>query len=124
MATVQSQAIQNANTIISLAQQLLTISQQITTVSAAWSDDNTANTLNAMGTVALNADGSLGTPDGTPNTAHPLNLTTYPTLNRAISANSLAAMLTILNNIPLYVAGTAVGATSGVRGILNSATGG
>ncbi len=124
MATEQTQAIQNANAIISLAGQLLTLSQQITSASNAWTDDSTANVLNAMGTVTLNADGTLGAADGSPNVAHPLNLALYPALSRALSANQIAALLTILNNIPTYVAGSAVSATAGVRGILDQAVGG
>jgi hypothetical protein len=124
MATQQTQAIQNVNTIISLAQQLLALSTSITSINNAWQDDGTANVINAMGTQALNTDGSLGAADGSPNNAHPMNLTTYPTLSRAISANQVASLLTVLNNIPVYVSGSSVSATAGVRGILNAATGG
>lgn len=124
MPTIQSQAIQNANTIMNLATQLLSLSQQVTIVNNAWLDDATANTLNAMGTVALNADGTLGTADPSPNTSHPLNLALYPTLNRALSANQIASMLTVLNSIPSFVAGNAIASTASVRAILNSATGG
>lgn len=123
-ATLQSQAIVNVNTIINLASQLLTLSSAIAAVNNAWLDDGTANVINAMGTVTLNTDGTLGTADLTANVTHPFNVVTYPTLLRAISANQVASLLTVLNNIPTYVAGTAVAATPGVRGILNAAIGG
>lgn len=123
-ATVQSQAIQNANTIMSLAAQLLALSSAITQVGNAWTDDSSANTLNAMATVALNTDGSQGTADGSPNNAHPLSLTLFPTLTRSISSNQIASMLTVLQTIPTLVGGSAVGAQAGMRAILNSATGG
>lgn len=123
-ASPQTQAIQNANTIISLAAQLLTLSQSITQVNNAWQDQGSANVLNAMATRAAKTDGTLGTADVTPNNANPIDIGAYITLNRAISSNTLAAMLTVLNNIPTYVAGSAVAATSGVRAICNQATGG
>jgi hypothetical protein len=122
-ATPQSQAIGIANQLISMAQVLNDLYQTVTILNQQWTDDAVANTLNAMGTVAQNADGSLGAADATPNPAHPLNLTTYPTLYRAVSANQIASLLTILQNILTYVNGSAVSATGGVRANLNNVTG-
>lgn len=123
-ATQQSQAIQNANTIIALAGQFLTLNYAIAQISNAWADDGTATVLNAMGTTALGADGTAGAADGSPNVAHPLDLSKYPALSRAISANQIASLLTELQTVTTLVAGSAVSAQPGMRGILNAAVGG
>lgn len=120
----QTQAIQTANQLISIAVNLLAIYQQMVALDAAWTDNATANTLNALGTVALNADGSPGAADGTANPAHPINPALYPAMTRMLSSNQLASMKTILDNIVTYVNGGAVSATSSARAILNNASGG
>jgi len=123
-ATPQSQAIQVANQIMSLSQQLLGIYQQMAVLDAAWTDDGVATTIAALGTTALNADGSPGAADGTPNAAHPINLTSYPTLSRAVSSNQIAQAKTIMDGIVNYVGGQAVSTQAGARAILNAVTGG
>ncbi len=124
MATQQSQAIQVANQLMSLSQQLLSIYQQMLTLDAAWTDDAVATVVAAMATTALNADGSSGAADGTPNVAHPISLTTYPTLSRAVSSNQIAQAKTIMDGIVAYVGGQAVTTQAGARAILNAVTGG
>ena len=123
-ATQQSQAIQIANQLVSMSTQLLSIYQQMVILDAAWTDDGAATVLAAMGTVAINADGSTGAADGAPNVAHPLNPATYPTLVRAISSNQIAQLKTILDGIVSYVGGSAVTTQASARGILNIAVGG
>jgi hypothetical protein len=123
-ATPQSQAIGIANQLITAADTLIQLDYVISQINQQWTDVGTANILNAMGTVAQNVDGSMGATDGTANVAHPLNPATYGSLLRAVSANQLASMLTVLNNIPLYINGSAISATPGVRAILNAEAGG
>lgn len=123
-ATSQSQAIAVANQIMSLSQQLLGIYQQMVVLDAAWSDDAVATTIAAMATTALNADGSAGAADGSPNVAHPINLTTYPGLSRMVSSNQIAQAKTIMDGIVNYVGGQAVTTQAGARAILNAVTGG
>lgn len=126
MPTLQSQSIQNANTIIGLAQQLLVLYGQITAASNAWNDDGSLAVINALATCALNVDGSLGTADGTPVTTHPID-TRVPAntaLSRAVSASNIASCLTQLNNVASFINGNAVAATPGVRSLLNQVTGG
>ena len=124
MATNQSQSVQTSNTIISLAQSLNQLYQQIRVVNEQWGDNASANQVNAFPTCAQNVDGSLGAADSVPNVAHPIDTRVLTGLSRATSANSIASMLTVLNNIKTYVEGGAVAATPGVRAILNNATGG
>ena len=123
-STQNSQAVQIANQIISLSQQLLAIYQQMVILDAAWTDDSAATVIAAMATTALNADGTAGAADGTPNVAHPINLSTYPTLSRMVSSNQIAQAKTIMDGIVNYVGGQAVTTQVGARAILNAVTGG
>lgn len=123
-ATQQTQSIQIANQLIGLSSQLMSIYTQMVVLDAAWTDNGTANVLNAMGTVALNTDGSLGAVDGAANTAHPLDPAKYPTLSRSLSSVQITQMKTVLDNIVTYVNGSAVSATASARAILNNSTGG
>lgn len=126
MATPQSQAIQNANAIIGLAQQVLVIFNQITAANNAWNDDGSLAIINALATCALNVDGSFGTADGTPVTTHPIDtrVAANQGLSRAVSASNISACLTQLVNISSFINGNAVAATPGVRSLLNQVTGG
>ena len=126
MSTQQSQAIQNANTIISLSQQVMGLYVAITQANNAWNDDGSLTVIQALATCALNADGSLGTADGTPNNAHPIDIRVAANsgLSRAASENTIASCLTQLNNIVSFINGNAVAATPGVRSLLNQVTGG
>lgn len=122
--TPNTQAIQVANQLMSLSQQLIGIYQQMVVLDAAWSDDSVATTIAAMTTTALNSDGTLGTADGSPNVAHPISLTAYPTLSRAVSSNQLGQAKTIMDGIVAYVGGSAVSTQAGARAILNAVSGG
>lgn len=120
----QTQAIAVANQIITVSQQLMAVYAQMVTLDAQWTDQGVATILAAMGTVAQNADGSLGAADGAPNIAHPLDPTKYPVLSRSVSSNQLGQMKTILDGLVNYVNGSAVSTQAGARAILNTATGG
>jgi hypothetical protein len=120
----QTQAIAVINQLENLAIALMSIFQQMVVLDAAWVDNSMANTINALGTVVPNADGSTGGIDATPNTAHPINPLLYPSLSRTLSATQITQLKTILDNIVTYVNGSAVSATPSARAILNSAFGG
>jgi hypothetical protein len=123
-ATQQSQAIQVVNTLISLSTQLMNVYQQMVALDAAWTDQGAATVIAALGTVAINADGSLGAADGAPNVAHPLDPAKYPTLSHSLSSNQIAQCKTILDGLVSYVNGQAVTTQIGARAILNAAVGG
>ncbi len=126
-ATPQTQAIQVAAQIMQVSSALLGLVQQVQAIDAAWNDNGVANILNALGTVALNTDGSAGAADGAPNVAHPISPTLFPGLGRLVSSNQIASMKTVIDNLPTWInAGAAVAATgtAGQRAILNSASGG
>lgn len=122
-ANGQSQAISIANQMFTLAQSVVNIYTQMVAIDAQWSDNGVATVLAAMGTVVLNSDGSTGAADGSPNTAHPLDPTKYPTLQRSLSSTQITQLKTELDNLVSHINGNAVGATAGARAILNSAVG-
>lgn len=123
-STPQTQAIDTANRLVSLSQQLLSIYQQMVVLDAAWTDDAVATTLAAMKTAIVNTDGSVGADDGAPNAAHAVSPASYPSLSRALTATQYGQLKTILDGIVSYVGGTAVSTQASARGILNFATGG
>jgi len=125
VASPQTQAIQAANSLIAVSQQLIQLYQTMVALDAAWTDQAVATTLAAMGTVALNSDGTSGSADGSPNTAHPLDPTKYPALSHLLSSTQIGQLKTILDNgIVNYVGGQAVSTQAGARAILNAAVGG
>lgn len=120
----QSQAIFVANQLIANANLLMTLYQSMVSLDAQWTDDGVANTIAAMGTVAIGADGTVGAADGGPNVAHAINPATYPGLTRLISSNQIGQLKTILDGIVNYVGGSAVSTQASARPILNVAVGG
>ena len=123
-ATVQSQAIEGVNGGIGSAQQLMNLYVQLVHLKEIWQDVNVGQTISAMSTIKLNADGSLGAADTTPNAGNPIDTNKYPTLSRALSSTQIAQMKTILDGIVDYIEGRAVSAQPGARAILNTAIGG
>jgi hypothetical protein len=123
-ATQNSQVIQDANALMSLSAQFMAIYQQMVILDAAWTDHGDAAALAAMGTTALNADGTVGAADGTPNAAHPINLITYPGFTRAVSSTQISQAKTILDGLVSYIGGSAVATQVGARAILNAVIGG
>jgi hypothetical protein len=122
--TPQAQAIAIANQLIAIAQQTMSLYDQMTTIDQQWTDQGAAVIIAALGTVAQNTDGSLGTPDVTPNIAHPIDPAKFPTLSRSLSSNQIGQIKTILDGVVTYVNGQAVTTQVGARAILNVATGG
>lgn len=57
---------------------------------------NPAPLWQAMATAPLNADGSLGNADDSPNNAHPIDARVIPGLNRACSEAQYQAALTLI----------------------------
>jgi len=72
MATQQANATQFANDCISAASQLRTLLDTFGQLQARQAAHDFVTTLNNQPTYAVNADGSQGGTDGTPNTAHPI----------------------------------------------------
>jgi hypothetical protein len=123
-STPNSQAVQTANALITLSGQLMALYQQMVILDAAWTDDAVATTLAAMGTTAINTDGTIGAADGSPNAAHPMSLTIYPNLTRAVSSTQIGQAKTIMDGLVSYINGGAVSTQVGARAILNAVIGG
>lgn len=105
---VAALAMQMVNTVA----QLYATGQTITQMAALWTNLSAANKLNAFPTAALNTTGGIGTPDGSPTPANPINInvTTGNELTLAISANNLAGLLTYLQGVASAIGGSAVSA--------------
>lgn len=101
-----------ANLMISATAQLATLNATISTISSAWTNLGAANKLNAFPTAALTTTGGLGAADGSPNVANPINtgVTIGNEIVVAISANSLAGLLTYLQGVQSAMNGSAVSA--------------
>lgn len=123
-ATQQSQSIQVANNLCAAASNFLAVFQQMVGLDAAWTDNGVAAVLAALPTAALNADGSLGTADGSPNVAHPIDTRIVTSLQHMLSSNQIGSLKTILDELVSYVNGSAVATQAGARAIINAGIGG
>lgn len=110
--TQETQVANIANTMLALVSGAYSLQQQINQLSTQWTNLSAANALNAFPTAPLLTTGALGTADVSPNVAHPIDTRTTDggLINRAVSANNLASMLTLLQGIASVIGGTAVGA--------------
>lgn len=97
--TKQTKAITAANTVIALAQQLAILRSSINDFVTAYNSEGYSNVWNALPTATQNTDGSLGTADGSPNTAHPINTGTVTTLAKAVSATQLVNAVSMLEQL-------------------------
>lgn len=118
MATVENtgrgRAITGLNDLQSLVQTLYSLKASGDELVARITDQELASLWIALGTCAINGDGSLGDPDVSPNNNHPINPLTAPGLNHVVTCNQyieaqaalgrvLAAIQTDLANILLMV---------------------
>ncbi len=105
--TEQQTAISFAQSILQLIGQLQEVRNQVASLTIQYTDLAPTSIWSNMATFAWNADGSAGTADGTPNTAHPISVSG---LNR--SEAQLAAGVQLLADFQTFVAGEALSATS------------
>lgn len=118
MTTVQDEAITVLNTMIVETQRLLATKQRLDALSAQWTNLSVANKVNAFATAPLLTTGQLGTADGSPNTANPVDTRVTPTVMFPISANNFAGIMTYLTGISAAIGGTAVGANGAAPQLL------
>lgn len=107
--TPQSQAIGQINGITSLANNSIwPLYQSINNILAQMTGQSTATQIAALQTCPLNTDGAVsGTPDVSPNTAHPLNPVAYPALTRTVTPAQITAAVSALGSIQSNLAGAA-----------------
>lgn len=112
MSTQQDQVVNNANTLLNLASQAWSLKQQIDVASAAWTNLGVASKVNAFPTAPATSTGGLGTADGSPVVANPIDTRVAPgsALSVAISPNNLASLLTFLQGLSTAIGGGAVSA--------------
>jgi hypothetical protein len=110
--TQEVQVANLANQILNLTSALAGIQAQINMVSSAWTNLSAANKLNAFPTAAATTTGGIGTVDSTPVTTNPINVNILPgnEITRAISATSIAGLLTYLQGVSSAIGGSAVSA--------------
>jgi hypothetical protein len=117
----QQQALNTINNLLSLAQTMLAVYNQMAALDQYWTDNGIANMLAALGTVALNADGTTGATDATPVETHPLDPNKYAQLSRTLTPTQITQIKTILDAVVSLMNGSAVSAQTGARAILNAA---
>jgi hypothetical protein len=122
--TAQSQAIYVANSLLGVAQQIMSIYEQIGLLSQQWNDQQVANTMATFSTVNETPDGGIGDPDPTPINGHNFDPAIYPGLSRSVSAMEVTQIKTALDDIKAYIDGQDLPPNPGARAILNVATGG
>lgn len=108
--TKQASSINFAKQIISLNAQLLNVYAQILPALAANTDEAYMTTVAALPTGALNADGTVGTADGSPNVAHPITAPVSDPLNK--SSNQIATAMQVLTDFKSFMENVAVSAGS------------
>ena len=108
--TPQNQAANFLNTLISLGASLDSIRTAIDAAANFANEAGGAGILSAFPTAPLSADGSLGTPDATPDTSHPIDTRTPAgeLLSRAFTANDAVALLNALGGVANVIRGQAL----------------
>jgi hypothetical protein len=94
-ATPQTQALAIVNGMISLGQQIWNLQQAASALETQWSELTIGNILAAWPTVAVNADGSLGAADGTPNEAHLIDPSKID-ITRALAPSDITSLVTFI----------------------------
>lgn len=108
--TKQSKAIAAANNALAIAQQLSNIRNAINILLTENTNNGYTTTWSSFATAPFNADGSLGTADSTPNTAHPIDtrVTGLAGLANAVSETQLANLVLAFQQLQNFFGNTAV----------------
>ena len=110
----QDQAVNAANTIFALMASLNTTQAQIDSVIAQYNTLTLGNYLQNLPTCVLAADGSLGAADGAASPAHPIDTRVTTAVNRPISANDIASMVTALQGVSDVIQGQSLAANGAI----------
>lgn len=108
--TKQTKAIAAANGIIGIAQQLSSLRSTINAFVAPYNSEGYSTVWNNLATAALNADGSLGTADASPNTSHPIDtrVAANQGLLKAVSATQLVNAVAMIEQLQNFFGNLAV----------------
>ena len=121
MSNPNTQLIGIINSLVSLAQSEAQLVAQINQISAQWTAMNLGASIANLTTMALNADGTAGANDGSPNSAHPISLNNPPNyaLGRAMTGLQVTQVLGVLQAVAAAFAGQAVSANAGASAIID-----
>lgn len=109
-ATKEAAAINGANAMIQLAQQIANLRASINAFVTQYSDEGFSTVWSNLATAALNTDGSPGTVDGSPNTTHPIDTraTANSGLSKAVSQTQLVNGVSMLEQMQNFFTNVAV----------------
>jgi len=111
---------------MTIGQQLNSLKGSIDQIAAQYTQLTLSGVFNAMATAVVNTDGSLGTQDGSPNAAHPIDprVPAQSALTRAILATDIASLNTLVQAVSTLLAGSAVSQQGQSPQLLAKITGG
>lgn len=105
MAAPQASAVAAANQLVALMNQARLLRASINEFVNQYNSEGYSSAWNAMATAAQNADGSLGTADGTPVTTHPITTAGMPA---GRTATQLVAGVTFCQDYQKFLTNVAV----------------
>lgn len=123
MAVQQSDvSVNNANQIIGLVQQMKSLRAAIADLLVVNTNNPLGTLFNAMPTTVLNADGTLGTADGTPTSGHYVDPRAAANINisRVVKNTDLTNGLQAVVNLNSFLAGQAVAANASMPQFLDA----
>jgi hypothetical protein len=106
--TKQTRALNAANSLMSIAQQFSALRATINQFVTQYNSEGYGTTWGNLATAAQNSDGSLGAADASPTAGHPINTSTNPTLNKAVTAAMLTSGVTMLQQLQNFFGNSAV----------------
>ncbi len=106
--TKQTKAVAAAAAVETIAQQLSALRATIENLVTEYNSEGYSTTWGNLATAALNADGSLGTADGTPTSGHPIDTRVVAGLPKAVSASQLVAGVTMIEQLQNFFSNAAV----------------
>jgi len=109
----------NANTCINVVQQLLILRPTLQEIVTQNTNVPFGNEWGDMNTVALNSDGTPGSQDSSPTSAHPLNATSYG-ITGYFTVTQLNALLALCVSTLSFLQGSAISANGATPGTLAS----
>lgn len=94
-----------ANQVMTAVQQIATLKATVTALLAYNSVVPLGNLWGVLSTTALNADGSLGTADGSPVSGHYVDSRVYPSMSRVVKNTDLSNALQVLTEFGTFCSG-------------------
>lgn len=106
--TKQDQAVAGANTLISLMGVFRGLRAQVNDLITAYTNEGWSTVWAAFPTALQNADGTLGTADGAPNTTHPVDTRVVTGLAKSVTETQLVNAIVCLQQLQKFLTNQAV----------------